>query len=210
MKSTKLAAIISFIIGIGVGAAGSWYFLKTVYEQRTQEEIESIKQAYADKYDKNSIVKTDAFDEKDDAEKQLDIKEYSHIIKAEGYHKTDYNAISKAVDEGKESEIELTKEPVIKSGEESYVIAPEEFGEYEDYCKISLTHYSDGVLADIHDNVIDDVDEIVGSNYADHFGEYEDDSVYIRNDAKKCDYEILADERTWADILESKPYLKEN
>ncbi len=206
MKSTKIASVISFIIGAGVGAAGSWYFLKSVYEQRTQEEIDSVKLAYANKFDKPS-ADVDADISEDDNE-QLNITEYAEIIRDNGYQKTDYNAISKSTDDDSEAEIE--KEPIIESVEKPYVIAPEEFGEYEDYQKISLTHYSDGNLADIHDNLIDDVDEIVGSDYANHFGEYEDDSVHIRNDAKKCDYEILADERDWVDVIESKPYLKED
>ena len=31
----------------------------------------------------------------------------------------------------------------------------------------------------------------------DHFGEYEDDSVFVRNDRYKCNYEILKDVRTF-------------
>lgn len=35
-----------------------------------------------------------------------------------------------------------------------------------------------------------------------HFGEYEEDAVFVRNDAKKCDYEILKDLRRFCDVLE--------
>ena len=225
MKSAKLAAVASFIIGAGVGAGSAWYFLKTVYEQRTQEEIDSVKAYYAGKMDELEKKETDISEETPSDEK-TDITEYADIIKTEGYQKTDYNAISKAnnleealaeaVEDGAEEEsddepeIELVKEAVLEPGEKPYVITPEEYGEFDDYNEISLTHYSDGVLTDMQGNVIDDVDELVGSDYEEHFGEYEDDSVHVRNDAKRCDYEILYDSRKWTDILKSKPYLKED
>ena len=70
------------------------------------------------------------------------------------------------------------------------------------YEMISLTHYSDGVLADDDDEKMadDEVDEVVGADYAEHFGEYEDDSVFIRNDKLKCDYEILLDQRKYSEL----------
>ena len=92
--------------------------------------------------------------------------------------------------------------------EEPYVISPEEFGEMYDYEKISLTYFADGVLADDADEAIEDVDEIVGSDALNHFGEYEDDSVYVRDDRKMVDYEILLDTRNYEDfIAKEKPYL---
>lgn len=33
------------------------------------------------------------------------------------------------------------------------------------------------------------------------------DSVFVRNDRLKADYEILADPRSYADVLREKPYL---
>ena len=39
-----------------------------------------------------------------------------------------------------------------------YVISPEEFGENDNYETSSLTFYSDGILADENDEMVDDVD----------------------------------------------------
>lgn len=85
-----------------------------------------------------------------------------------------------------------------------YVISPDAFGEFDDYVLISLTYYSDGVLTDEDDEPIDDIEGIVGKDYASHFGEYEEDSVFIRNDRMKCDYEILRDLRKYTDVLVNK------
>ena len=63
---------------------------------------------------------------------------------------------------------------------------------------ISLTYYSgNGVLVDDNEEQVDNVEELVGEGSLKHFGEYEDDSVYVRNDERKCDYEILLDESNY-------------
>ena len=80
-----------------------------------------------------------------------------------------------------------------------YVISPDEFSENEDYETESLTYYSDGILADDRDNIID-IDMVVGRESLNHFGEYEDDSVFVRNEELKTDYEILLDTRRYSDI----------
>ena len=82
-----------------------------------------------------------------------------------------------------------------------YVISPEEFGDIEEYDTISLTYYADQVLTDDCDEVIGNVDDIVGIDSLDHFGEYEDDSVFVRNDRLRTDYEILQDTRNYFDIV---------
>ena len=53
-----------------------------------------------------------------------------------------------------------------------YVISPEEFGEFEDYERISLSYYADQVLADEDDEKVDDVDNVVGLESLTHFGEF--------------------------------------
>ena len=44
------------------------------------------------------------------------------------------------------------------------------------------------------DDVIYDWENTVGEDFSDHFGEYEEDSVFVKNDRLKCYYEILRDE----------------
>lgn len=220
MKSSKISAVIGFVLGAGVGVGATWYITKDYYSKKAQEEIDSVKTIYENHFaipPSNEESDTSEEDSENKSEEK-DISEYAAIIRESNY-KTDYNAISKKSDDSKtddeekvvedsEEKITIEKEPILEPGEKPYVIYPEEFGDYEDYRKISLTHYSDGTLADLNDCIIDDVEGTVGSDYAEHIGDYEDDAVHIRNDATKCDYEILYDERTWDDILKSKPYLK--
>ena len=87
-----------------------------------------------------------------------------------------------------------------------YVISPEEFGE-GDYETISLTFYADKVLTDETGDIVEDVDNLVGLDSLTHFGEYEDDSVFVRNDATNTDYEILLDTRNYMDVFDVPPHL---
>lgn len=93
--------------------------------------------------------------------------------------------------------------------EKPYVIEPGEFDTLDGYDIVSLTYYSDGILTDDMDEIVDDADDIIGIDPADHFGEYEDDAVYVRNDARKCDYEILRDMRTYNEAIKYRPHQAE-
>ena len=83
-----------------------------------------------------------------------------------------------------------------------YVISPDEFGANEKYECLTLTYYADGVLTDDADDIIYNVEAVIGTEALNSFGVYEndDDSVYVRNEARKCDYEILRDPREYSDI----------
>ena len=82
-----------------------------------------------------------------------------------------------------------------------FVIPPEEFGQMDDYEAESLMYFEgDDVLTDDWFNVIENVDGLVGKDFAEHFGEYEDDSVFVRNPMFKKDFEILKDERTFESV----------
>ena len=85
-----------------------------------------------------------------------------------------------------------------------HVISPDEYGDC-DYTTISLTYYSDGVLADDEDEIVEDIDNTVGADFAEHFGDYEKDSVHIRNDRRKCDYEICKDNRSYSAVTGIDP-----
>ena len=196
MNST-LKGVFMFITGAAIGSVVTWKLLdkklSAEYEQRFQEEVKSTKDAFARRAGAHpEEVETD-----EEEEEQLsDVDEYEAKLKEENY--LNY---SNAGDVETEEEV---KEPV----DIPYVITPDDFGEFDDYERISLIYYADGVLADDCDELVDDVDEIVGEESLTHFGEYEDDSVFVRNDAKKCDYEILLDQRKYSDVIKTKPHLR--
>ena len=183
--------LVIFLTGAAIGSAATWLCLKKHYEKISQEEIDSVKATFSKKKEKvvsdsiNTEQENNQFKANIDKLKP-DLVEYATKIREQKYT-TDIN-------KGDEP---MKNKP--------YVISPDEYGEYEDddesnYDLISLSYYSDGVLADDDDDVIENADDIVGKDFADHFGEYEEDSVYIRNDRLKCDYEILKINRPYIAI----------
>lgn len=196
--SSKRSTVLVFIAGAGIGFVCTWHLLKRKYERISQEEIDSVKAAYAERkiVEKAGKSFAEGFRDglkvaEDRTPDDMDFKKYESIIQKSGY--TDYSRGA----EKKKGEVFVEK---------PYVISPEEFGEFEEYEKISLTYYSDEVLADENDEEVNDVDEIVGEESLTHFGEYEDDSVFVRNDRLKCDYEILLDQRNYSDIVKTMPH----
>lgn len=189
---------LGFIIGAASGATVAWYLLKDKYETLAQEEIDSVKEVFARREQemKDETVKRNVAEGiKDSDRTKPDLKEYAEQLKKNGY--TRYSDLS-ADDEG-----------VSDKQTKPYVIPPEQFGDDENYDQISLTYYADGVLANENDEVIKDVEDAVGIDSLNRFGEYEDDSVFVRNDARKCDYEILLDQRTYSEVVEDMPHQME-
>lgn len=177
--------VLWFTAGALVGVAVSHNFFKTKYERIAQEEIDSVKRAFSEPLQSEPVeVSTD-----ESTTEQLSM--YSEIINTQGYT----NA-SKPVEPIREE---------VKGVSRPYVISPADFDTLDDYEVYSLTYYDDGVLVDEQDNPIEDVESMVGRDSLNHFGEYEDDSVHVRNDALQCDFEILRDLRKYSDVFRNGP-----
>ena len=194
----KATGIAAFILGAAVGSGITWYFLKDKYEKLAQEEIDSVKEVFS--------KRASDIPEKDESQNETeDISEGSTDKELDSYkqfiNKVEYTDYS--TNKTSEDKQEKVDEPDYE--EAPYIITPEEFGELDGYDEISLTYYSDQVLTDENNELVEDVDRVVGFESLNHFGEYEDDSVYVRNDRLKCDYEILMDHRKFADVLKNLP-----
>ena len=86
-----------------------------------------------------------------------------------------------------------------------YVISPDDFGDVDGYETANLTYYSDGVVEDDYWNVVENVDDIIGNDFMNHFDEYAEATVFIRNESLKTDYEITKDKRTYAESQAYSP-----
>lgn len=74
-----------------------------------------------------------------------------------------------------------------------YIIEPEEYGNKADNECTVLMWYGDDILTDTYGVNVDDIDNTVGREFIDHFGDNpeEPDVVYVRNDRLEMDYQIL-------------------
>lgn len=208
MKMSKLGTTFAFLIGVAVGGAGTWYFLKEVYAQQSEQDISSAKEAFHLREEK---LKAEIDDLKTQLKGEEDVtSDIPQTVLSNGKVQDKGNVVEYA--RGKYQQYSPSPipnrpapepEPKAYDIEAPYVISPDEFGEI-DYTQISLTYYADGILADENGEIVDNIEEIVG-DALEHFGEYEDDSVFCRSDPKRCDYEILKDLRRYADVRKSFP-----
>ena len=110
-------------------------------------------------------------------------------------------------DETEEEDEEIDINDYIEdcSGERIFIIAPEEFGDIDGYETTSLNYFTDGVLADIDGEVLNNVEELIGDREVlTHFGEYEDDTVFVRNEKLEIDIEICVDSRKYSDLFDGR------
>lgn len=201
-----LSKVAIFAAGAGIGSVVTWRFVKEYYAKLTKEEIADVKRAFSRKPDDEetmpviSNIPTSEPNVKKTAVSESEIRDYAAKIQEEGY--TNYSD-AKAPVKIEEKKVEGGNKYV------PYVISPEEYDDNYDYEAIELTLYSDGVLVDDMNNPIEDVDDIVGLSNLDTFGRYEDDAVHVRNDERKCDYEILRDPRKYSDTVK-RPHQAED
>lgn len=180
--------ILIFAAGVAIGSAVTWKLVKDKYKKLADEEIASVKEVWSKKHpasegiaetDVKESIKTDATPQ---PKKNPDFKDYramQEIIDKNSYKEEDYM--------------------------DKYVISPEEFGESE-LPSESLTYWADGVVTDEANCVMDedDIEETIGSDALNHFGEYEDDSVFVRNETLDKEYEILMDTRRFSDVYPTR------
>lgn len=210
MKS-KITNVLMFAAGAAIGSAVTWKILKTKYDRLIQEEIDSVKEAFSDRFDTTEDSENDQPEEEDEEEHSsehvrqtmsrldeiLDDEEDEPFTEAE---KDEYEKIASNYTSAKGGVEDMdftTKAP--------YVISPLDFGELDDYNQIELTYYLDGILEDEDYHIITDADELIGPNALTTFGEYEEDSVFVRNEHLSTDFQILKDYRTYDEAKSIRP-----
>jgi hypothetical protein len=195
--NNKITSFMMFIFGAAVGSVVTWQYIKKKYEQIAQEEIDSVKETFSKLNDseKNNNAGTIVERIKD----KPSVVEYAAKLRKQGY--TNYSNTNSF------SEEEVDENMI---NDKPYVISPDEVGEFYDYDIISLTYYADHVLVDEDDELVEDIEETVGFESLNTFGEYEDDSVFVRNDRLKCYYEILLDKRKYSDVIKRRPHKVED
>ena len=176
----KGTAVLLFAIGAAIVAGVTWKLTKTKYKAIADEEIASVKKAY---HTTNEVNISTPMPSKEVVKAT---KDYVNIVTKSGY-----------------SGGELKTDNEDYPG--PYIISPDEFaGDYE-FDTVDVTYFADGVLCDENNVPLEDIENTIGNDAVRHFGEYENDAVYVRNERLKCDYEILRDERKYADLKRNRP-----
>lgn len=186
----SIFGVIGFVLGAAAGSLVTWKLIEKKYQQIADEEVASVKKAYSmEMAEKNRELKAETFPVTVNSTPEFDTDKLKEILDDySSNEKPDYSAYSQA-----------KEKPSEEPDGGPYVIIPNEFGEFEDYEQIELTYYKDGVLAEGTDIVTEDL--LGDIDPGKHFGEYEMDRVFVRDDARQVDYEIIRDERTYMEVI---------
>lgn len=193
----KVIFSLTFVAGVALGAFGSRQYFKTKYEKLYEEERDSVREAYAKRLEE---IKKDC-EKVDEAGKKIE-----ELVKEEKGQPRRVKYARVGEDAKKANKI-IEENDYIPEGQVAgpYVITPEEFDTIDEYDTITLLYFADGVLTDDDNEPVEDVEGEVGLESLNHFGEFEDDTVFVRNDIRRCDYEILMDYRNYADVIQHSP-----
>lgn len=206
--------VILFATGAVIGSLVTWKVVKTKYEEIAQEEIDSVKSEYTQlmmsmkKKLNDSVIRNDdnndPDDNSDDSFDETEMTNYHRIVDS-------YRHSDNAEDDSDNDETQNEREGDEKEEDDEvpyingpYVISDDEFGDRIDFSAQPLDYFADGVLADGW-GVKLDIDETIGEDALNHFGDYTDDIVYVRNEINEIDYEVTKDPRTYAEAVGTNP-----
>lgn len=193
-----LSSVLLFVTGAAVGSLVTWRIFKSRYEIVDEDYDEEPD----DPVEGDDGNKSESTETKIDYNKKPPLKDYVKMVEDYGYKpKTHMEEVEEELANGEQGDEDIY---------EPFIIRPEEYGELHAYETLSLNYYADGVLTDDLDNPIEDVESLVPADFADHFGEYDDNAVFVRNDNLECDYEILRDLRKFTDVVGEDPYPTED
>ena len=213
----KLFNVLVFAAGAAVGSLVTWKVVTTKYERIIQEEIDSVKETWARMNDEDSDDETVCADEDESEPDEDELENESDEDEVEEFDESDMIDYSQIASRYKTSGDKADTAENDEEGEGDsdgdfpyingpYVIEPNDFADgdhdYEPHC---IVYYADGILADDW-GVKLDIEETIGYDALDHFGEYTDeDVVHVRNDRLKKDYEVARDPRKYSDVVVSNP-----
>lgn len=213
--------VLIFVVGAGIGSAATYKILRDKYALIAQEEIDSVKENFAKRFNDEADeyvlqLYNDMYKEvketieEEEAEKTIaDEEPKKNLVYRRTLGRVDYSKIDPA-----ENMSPPEDEPGVEAyaeydDQEPYVISIDEFGEeMVHFDKLTIYYYEeDDTLADEQEEIIDDPNAIVGDESLTRFGDKSDDSdiVYVRNERISVDYEVIRLHKSYQESVLGMP-----
>ena len=206
------------MLGMAVGSVITFLGVRKYYKELADEEIQSVKDtlkkkvdAEAEKEDNDKLVNdykvlsvglgyTGYPTPEQSKELHTMLIENIELLKSDGLNNFEIGqklgigedtvrALLNSSNE-KLSDAEEDEDEEYTAKDRPYVISREEFGQRPEYDKVYLDFYSDSILTNEYDEILENVDEVLGNDWQNHIGDEEEGFVCVRNDQKETDYEI--------------------
>lgn len=210
--------VLIFAAGAAIGSVVTWKLIEKKYKDLADEEIASVVETFKNRDKKKTTTKkkkeTELKNEASvksmiDGVKKLGtvIKEeekvnYANIVNDNDYTSDEVKPEDVSNDKVPDEDCYIKVEPTDEEHVELYTIPPEEFGEGGlGWGTKSYTYYADGILADEVDAIEERQELVFGPNGMKGFGEYEPNTVYIRDEDNELDYEVIKESKTYSEIV---------
>lgn len=188
--------VLIFGAGAIIGSICSIQMVKERLKEDAEIEIAEMRAYYRDKMKENkeeeTITKEEEFEPIEEVIEKEE-KQMEKIIQDKGY-------------------VNQKEEEVSDAYDIPYVINEEDYGSEDDYDTEVLTYFADKVLVDEVDEIIEDMDTVVGLGNLSIFEEFEGaKTIYVRNEIYKTDFMICKDDWNYSDLsdypkIEKKPH----
>lgn len=187
--------VLGFISGLAIGGVATFFALKSNTERYISDEIQAFKEEWAENHKTPENGEYEATEASESDEKEASVTEKSVSSLDEGrkqmkniIEKQNYNQIT-AKETVAEKDIVIDKE--LDQEIEPIPITPSQFMAEDGFSSMVLNYIEDeeAVLDDDGNEIPDGID-LFGKDNMSHFGEYEADVLYVKNERTQFKYEI--------------------
>ena len=215
--NTIVKNISLFLAGSVIGSGITYILLKRYYTKANEELCMMLEQESQDLHDRvRELEDKQDMDSILSSESYFGVDEQSEVnpVKKGGFHggkkpSVEYDKFyvteSGDDDEPSMDELEHPEDDIPSPPIDPYIISYSEFtNENPFYSKAHLSYYAeDEVLADEHDEIVDDIYGNIGDSALHSFGmDPEDpDIVYVRNDNRSIDFEITRIDGSYSEMV---------
>ena len=201
-------AVVSYILGAGVGSLVTFVATKKYYQKIANEEIASVKESvlkknaklYSVEPDENERLKADGVGEEPETDEET-MTNYSKIYQGGGEVDGILNTLAE-----KEHPDYDEKPPKKKSRKAPRIIKAADYDAYPEYRKLTVFYFiGDGIIADEEDETelegFGTYNDLVGKCLEKYgFAENDETVIFVRNEQIMADFEIMKNFGTFADV----------
>lgn len=210
--NSNVSKAIYFTAGLSIGGGATYFFVKRKYRLLADEEVASVKDVFEKIYEKKLAQARDDWSAQPDPEEaapEADVpakesrkEAYERRIQSTGYSSRaeDPEEVVSVKVEIEDGEIDVTVEESERDPNQPYIIDIPDFYNSE-YDQVTLTYWVvDNVLSDERDVQVEDVDSTIGNHHLRQLSKMREEqaTIYIRNELKEIDFEIVKSEESFA------------
>ena len=195
--------VMTFISGAIIGAGGVLLWLRKDYNKKVEEAAaEMERKAIEAKKEAENAKK-----ELEEVKKNADEKLYSELQERLGYTGDAAEVQTRKADTSENNASQGPSGKYYKIGSKltenivpPFGISGEDFLlNKKDFSKITLLYYRlDGVLATEDGTEVQDINYVLGKDWMNEVGKYDDGVAYIRNERTGSDYEVIIEDLSYA------------